>query len=248
MQAQLPMLIVVLATVAGVALVARRVRIPYPILLVLAGLAMAAIPGLPQLSLDPDLILVFFLPPLLYADAFETSWHDFRRWLRPIIMLAVGLVTVTILTVGVVAKWCFPELPWAACFIPGAIVSPPDRVAAQAVVQRLQLPGRVTAILGGESLVNDATGLVGVQVGVAVALSGAFHLGGTTLTFAWVGGLGLLIGVGCGLLFSALNRRVRDTPALFALSLLSPYAAYAAAAALGASGVLAVVVAGFIVS
>jgi CPA1 family monovalent cation:H+ antiporter len=248
MNPHLIVLVVTLAVVAGITMAARRLRTPYPILLVLAGLAVALVPGIPRLPLDPDLILVFFLPPLLYADTFDTSWYDFRRWLRPIVMLAVGLVACTILTVGVVAKWCFPELPWAGCFILGAIVSPTDTVAAQAVIQRLRLPRRVTAILGGESLVNDATGLVGVQVGVAVALSGAFDLGGTALTFAWVGGLGIAAGAAAGVAFALLNRRVHDTRALFALSLLCPYAAYAAAAALAASGVLAVVVAGFIVS
>jgi CPA1 family monovalent cation:H+ antiporter len=237
-----------LAVIALVAALAPRLRIPPPILLVLAGLAVSAVPGVPRLPLDPDLILLVFLPPLLYADAFRTSWTDFRRWLRPIAMLATGLVALTTLVVGLVAKCCFPELPWPACFILGAVVSPTDTVAAQAVIERLHVPRRVTAILGGESLVNDATGLVGVQIGVAVALSGVFTWGGTMLTFTRVAGLGVVVGLAVGLLFAELNRRLRDTAALFTVSLLAPYVAFLAAHHLDASGVLAVVVAGFIVS
>jgi Na+/H+ antiporter len=248
MHAATLVLMALLAVVALVAAVAPRLKVPPPILLVIAGLLVSAVPGVPRLPLDPDLILLVFLPPLLYADAFRTSWTDFRRWLRPIVMLATGLVAATTLVVGLVAKWCFPELSWPACFILGAVVSPTDTVAAQAVIERLHVPRRVTAILGGESLVNDATGLVGVQIGVAVALSGVFTWGGTMMTFSRVAGLGVVVGVIIGLLFAELNRRLTDTAALFTVSLLAPYAAFLAAHHLDASGVLAVVVAGFIVS
>ncbi len=248
MQTTVMVLVVLLAAVAAVAAVAPRLRVPGPILLVLAGLGISLTPGVPRLPLDPDLILLIFLPPLLYADAFNASWIDFRRWLRPIAMLAVGLVAMTTLVVGVVAKWCFPELPWAACFILGAVVSPTDTVAAQAVIHRLHIPRRITAIIGGESLVNDATGLVGVQIGVAVALSGVFTVTGTLTTFTWVAGLGMIIGLGVGLLFAWLNRLITDTATLFTVSLLAPYVAFMTAHHLEASGVLAVVVAGFFVS
>jgi hypothetical protein len=165
---QLPLLIALLAALALASLAAPRLRVPQPVLLALTGGALAFVPGVPRTPLDPALILAYCLPPLLYADAFATSQKDFMRWLRPIMMLAIGLVAFTILTVGVVTRWLLPELPWAACFLLGAIVSPTDTVAVQAVLARLRVPRRTTAILGGESLVNDATGLVGVQLCVAV--------------------------------------------------------------------------------
>jgi CPA1 family monovalent cation:H+ antiporter len=244
----LPVLIAFLAVIALVNLFGERLRAPVPVLLALAGAVLAFVPGLPKFELDPDLILILFLPPLLYADAFDTSWVDFRRWLHPILLLAFGLVAFTILLVGVVAHAFLPQLPWPVCFILGAIVSPTDTVAVQAVIERLRVPRRVTAILGGESLVNDAPSLVAMQVGVAVVLSGAFELGRVALNFAWVAGSGVAVGVLVGVLFSWVNKRVLDTSILFVLSLLSPYLAFMVAHEIGASGVLAVVTAGFVVS
>lgn len=244
----LPLLIALLGVIAVTGAVARRVPAPLPVLLALAGFALAAIPGLPRVPLDPSLILVLFLPPLLYADAFATSWVDFKRWIRPIVMLAVGLVGFTILAVGLVAHVVLPSLPWAACFTLGAIVSPTDTVAVQAVIERLRIPRRMTAVLGGESLVNDATGLVGVQIGVAVMLSGAFEASDLATRFAWVAGGGVIVGLAAGVLFWQLNRVVRETRALFVLSILAPYLALVVAEHLHTSGVLAVVTAGFVVS
>src|SRR5262245_22324491 len=241
-------LIVLLAAVALVAAVADRVRVPPPLLFIVAGLIVSLLPGIPEVHLDPELILLGFLPPLLYADAFETSWRDFRRWLRPILMLAIGLVAATILAVGLTAKRFFPDLPWAVCFVLGAIVSPTDTVASLSIIERLNVLRRVRAILGGESLVNDATGLVGVQVGVAVILTGVFDAWGVTVQFARVAGLGVVIGLFSGALFVLANRIVRNTSALFTLSLLSPYVAFHTADHFGCSGVLATVVAGFVVA
>ncbi len=222
MHAALTVIIALLAVLVAVtALELRlRLRLPQPILLVLAGLGLSLVPGLPRLPLDPDLVLLLFLPPLLYADAFHSSWRDFRRWLRPILMLAIGLVAATTLTVGLVAHWFFPGLPWAVCFALGAIVSPTDTVAAHAVLERLRVPRRLSAILGGESLVNDATGLVGVQIAVAVAMSGLVSAGEILGTFAWVAGGGVAIGLIVGLIFAALNRWLSGTSVLFAVSLL----------------------------
>lgn len=248
MSATLTALTLLLATLAAVTLLAPRLRLPQPLALALAGVALAFVPAVRDLAIDPNLILVGFLPPLLYADAFQTSWRDFTRWLRPILMLAVGLVAVTIAVVGFVAKACLPELPWAVCFILGAVVSPTDTVAAQAVLERLRVPRRVTAILGGESLVNDATGLVGVQIGVVVVLQGMVSASGIALQFAWVAGLGMAIGAAVGIAFAAMHRFVRDASVAFTVSLLSPYLAYALAGALNVSGVLAVVVAGAVVA
>ncbi|HEX6882715.1 MAG TPA: Na+/H+ antiporter [Planctomycetota bacterium] len=241
-------LLMLLAAIALTTLAAPRLRLPLPIALTAAGLGLATIPGLPQPRLDPNLILLVLLPPLLYADAFHTSWHDFRRWLRPILMLAVGLVAFTMLVVGLLAHALFPGLPWAACFALGAILSPTDTVATQAVLERLRIPRRATAILSGESLVNDATGLVGVQLCLAVLLTGAFELGEIGARFAWVTGGGVAVGLVVGACFAALNQRVREPNALFLLSLVSPYVAALGGAELGVSGVLAVVVAGFFVA
>ncbi len=248
MQESLPLVLVLLSALALVHLLAQRVSTPAPILLAIAGALVALIPGLPRLELDPDLILVMFLPPLLYADAFATSWVDFRRWLRPILMLAIGLVALTTLVVAAVAHAFLPELPWPVCFVLGAIVSPTDTVAVQAVIERLHVPRRVTAILGGESLVNDATGLVGVQVGVAVVLSGAFEAHSVAIEFGWVVIGGIAVGLSAGVMFSLANRYIREPRVLFVLSLLSPYVAFLAAHTLETSGVLAVVIAGFVVA
>jgi CPA1 family monovalent cation:H+ antiporter len=241
-------LIAMLLAVALVGWLARLVSTPYPILLVAAGLCIAYVPGLNPPPLDPSLILVFFLPPLLYKEAFHTSWIDFARWIRPITMLAVGLVAATMLAVGLVAKWLMPELPWAVAFTLGAIVSPTDTVAANAVLHRLRIPRRLSTILGGESLVNDATGLVAFQLAIGVVLSGAFHWLDVGLDFLWT----VVGGVGFGLLVGAVvnlaNRMIRDTTVLFAISLAAPFVAFAAAHVMHASGVLAVVVAGFYVS
>jgi CPA1 family monovalent cation:H+ antiporter len=245
----LAVLLAVLLTVLAVGhLISRRVRVPAPVILAILGAGVSWIPWLPREPLDPDLILYLFLPPLLYADAFEASWTDFRRWLRPILMLAVGLVLFTTVVVGVVAHEFLPPMPWPVCFILGAILSPTDTVAVQAIIERLHVPRRITAILGGESLVNDATSLLGVQVGVAVLLSGAFQAGTVILQFVWIAGGGVAIGVAAGLLFALINRRVREARVLFVLSLVSPYTAFLVSHQLGTSGLLAVVVAGFVVS
>ncbi len=241
-------ILALLVAIALTTLAAPRLRVPLPIALTVAGLALALLPGLPSPRLDPHLILLVLLPPLLYADAFNTSWFDFVRWVRPILMLAIGLVALTTLTVGVAARWLFPELPWVACFALGAILSPTDTVATQAVLARLRIPRRATAILGGESLVNDATGLMGVQLCVAVLLTGAFELGEIAGRFAWVTGGGVAVGLAVGIVFAALNRHVRETSTLFVLSLVSPYLAALIGLELEVSGVLAVVVAGFFVS
>lgn len=241
-------LVLVLGALALATLLAPRLHLPQPLAVALAGVALASVPAVRELPLGPDLILAGFLPPLLYADAFQTSWRDFRRWLRPILMLAIGLVAATILVVGVVAKTMLPHLPWAACFLLGAVVSPTDTVAVQAVLERLRVPRRMTAIVGGESLVNDATGLVGVQIGVVVVLQGVFSFGEVATQFAWVAGLGVLLGAGFGFLFAALHRVVKEPAVAFTVSLIAPYLAFAVATVLEASAVLAVVVAGAVVA
>ncbi len=246
MQSQVYALLLWLAVMASAASLAERRRWNAPVLLVLAGGALGAVPGLPQIEVAPDLLLALLLPPLVWSDALQTSWNDFRRWMRPILMLAIGLVVATTAAVGAVAHALLPGLPWPACFLLGALVSPTDTVAVQALLERLHAPRRVTAILGGESLVNDATGLVGVQVCVALVLSGAFELGELATHFTRVAGLGVAVGLVVGAATALANRRLRNVHALFSTSLAAPYLAYALAQELDASGVLAVVVSGFV--
>jgi monovalent cation/hydrogen antiporter len=244
----LPALILTFGVIGLMSYLAQRVSIPAPVLFALAGVAWSVTSALPSLDIPPDMVLSVFLPPLLYSDAWEASWLDFRRWLRPILQLAIGLVAFTIAVVGVVAHAAMPSLPWAACFLLGAIVSPTDTVAVHAVLERLRVPRRATAILGGESLINDATGLLGVSLATVVILTGVFEAGRIGSTFAWIAGAGIVTGIAVGLGAAALNYVVRGTQVLFALSLLAPYAAYFVAEWAGASGVLAVVIAGFVAS
>src|SRR5262245_25602210 len=184
---------------------AQRVSIPAPVLFALAGVAWSVTTALPSLDIPPEMVLSVFLPPLLYSDAWEASWLDFRRWLRPILQLAIGLVAFTIVVVGVVAHAMMPSLPWAACFLLGAIVSPTDTVAVHAGLERLRVPRRATAILGGESLINDATGLLGVSLATVVIMTGVFEAGRIGSTFAWIAGAGIVTGVAVGLGAAALN-------------------------------------------
>ena len=244
----LPSLIAVLGLIGLAAVLEPRVRLPAPMLLAVAGIAWALLPVLDPVEIDPHIVLAVFLPPLLYADAWDASWHDFRRWLRPIMSLAIGLVAFTIVCVGVAAKAFMPQLPWAVCFLLGAILSPTDTVAVHAVLSRLRVQRRLTAILGGESLVNDATGLLGVQLALIVVSTGVFEFGTIAVGFARIALLGVASGIGAGALAVALNARLRGTSVLFVCSLVVPYLAYGVAEALGASGILSVVVAGFVAS
>lgn len=240
--------IAMLLSMALVGLFARVVSIPYPILLVAAGVVVGLIPGLKPPQLSPELVLYFFLPVLVYKEAFHTSWRDLHRWLRPILFLAVGLVIATIVAVAGAARLIMPEMPWTVAFVLGAIVSPTDTVAANTVLHKLHVPRRLSAILGGESLLNDATGLVALQLAMGVVISETLNWFDVGLAFVWTvvsgAGIGLLIGV----LMHQAHRRIRDTAILFTLSLIAPLAAFALAAWLNASGVLAVLAVGFWVS
>ncbi|MGH9260990.1 MAG: cation:proton antiporter, partial [Acidimicrobiales bacterium] len=166
------LLVALFAAAVVLAWLARRAHVPYPIALVLGGAALAFVPGLPRLPVDPNLILIVVLPPVLYQAALLTSWRDFRANLGTISLLAVGLVVATTVAVATTLKWLVPEVPWAAAFALGAIVSPPDAVAATAVLSRLNMPRRIVTILEGESLVNDASGLVLYRFAVAAVLTG----------------------------------------------------------------------------
>src|SRR5436853_5822144 len=166
-----------LLAVSVLALLARKLHIPYPILFVIGGLLLGLIPKLPKVRLDPELVFLFFLPPLLYPAALFTSWRDFRANLRPISLLAVGLVLFTTVLVGLLAHYLIPGLPLAAGFVLGAIVSPPDAIAATSIAERLHVPSRIVTILEGESLINDATALVAYRFAIAAVLTGSFSFG-----------------------------------------------------------------------
>lgn len=243
-----PGLLAVLALIGLASIVAPRVKVPAPVLLSVAGIVWALLPGLAPLEIAPRVVLSVFLPPLLYAEAWRASWHDFRRWLRPILSLAIGLVGFTILCVGFATKMLVPDLPWAVCFLLGAILSPTDTVAVHGVLSRLRVPRRAMAIIGGESLVNDATALLGVQLALVVVFTGVFQTGSIAIEFLRIAGVGIACGVGVGLLAVAATSRVRGSAVLFVISLIPPYLAFAIADALGASGVIAVVIAGFVAS
>lgn len=235
-----------MAVVLGLELLARRVRMPPAAAFILGGIALALIPGTPDIELDPDLALVLFLPPLLLASAYFTVWRDFRANLRIILQLAVGAVAFTTLVVGVVAHWVEPSLPWAACFALGAIVSPPDAVAAKAVLERLSLPPRITVLLEGESLVNDASGLVLYRFAVVAALTGTFDAGQAAVSFAFLAAGGVAAGVAFGWLVTLLLGRLRDPTLSIIASFLAAWVAYIFGEALHVSGVLATVACGLV--
>jgi CPA1 family monovalent cation:H+ antiporter len=224
--------------------VARRIAVPYPVVLVLAGLAVSLIPRLPQMRLQPDIVFYFFLPALIYPAALFTSWRDFRRNLRGILLLAIGLVLFTIVAIAWVTHWLLPDLPWAVAFALGAIVSPPDAVAAASVIQRLGVPHRVEVILEGESLVNDATALVALQFAVAALNTGSFSIGEATLRFVWVGAGGVAFGLLIAFVIRWVQQHLEDPPVQITISLLTPFLAYLPAEYFHVSGVLAVVAAG----
>ena len=230
----------------GLGLLARRVALPYPVVLVLGGLALGFVPDLPTIKLDPDFALTFILPPILYQAALFTSWREFRANLRPIGLLAIGLVIATTLTVAGVAHAIVPGMPWAAAFVLGAIVSPPDAVAATAILNRLRIPRRIVAVLEGESLVNDASGLVIYKFAIAAVLTGTFSVTQASGSFLLVGVGGIAVGLVVGWIFIHLHQYVRDAMFEIAISLVLPFVAYLTAEWVHVSGVLAVVAAGLL--
>jgi monovalent cation/hydrogen antiporter len=226
--------------------IARHLGFPYPVALVVGGAALGFVPRLPQFPFDPESILILFLPPILYQAALLTSWRDFRANIRPIGMLAIGLVLVTTLAVGAALRVLIPDLPWAAAFVLGAIVSPPDAVASTAILSRLHIPRRVVTVLEGESLVNDASGLVLYKFAVAAVLTGTFSLADASVQFALVSIGGIAVGVALGLLFVFVHRHLHDAFIEVLTSLSVPYVAYVVAESVNVSGVLAVVAAGLV--
>jgi CPA1 family monovalent cation:H+ antiporter len=232
-----------LIVVAALAILAKKVALPYPVLLVVGGLVLGFVPGLPAVQLDPDMVFLFLLPPLLYPAALFTSWRDFRANLGSISMLAIGLVLLTTAAVAAVVHG-LTGLPWPAAFVLGAIISPTDSVAATAITSRLRVPQRIVAILDGESLVNDATALVAYRFAIVAMTSGRFSFSEASGRFVLVALGGIGIGLAVGWLASKVQRRLDDPPVQILISLLTPFAAYIPAERGHVSGVLAVVASG----
>ncbi len=242
-------IILLLAIITALAEVADRVKIPYPVLLVLVGIGISLVPGLPVISLDPDLVFLIFLPPVLYAAAWTTSWPDFKASARAISLLAIGCVLFTTTLVAVVAHYFIPGFGWPESFVLGAIISPPDAVAASAATKGLGMPRKITTILEGESLVNDATGLIAYRYGIAAAASGTFIFWLASINFFYVSIVGILCGLVLGQLFKWIHKITPDNPVNdTTLTFIAPYAAYLLAEHIHVSGVLSVVTCGLFLS
>ena len=236
----------ILAVAATLLVVAPAVRVPYPILLVLGGLALGFVPGLPQIELNPEVVLVGILPPLLYAAAFFTSLREFAQNARPIGLLSVGLVLFTTVAVAAGAH-AFLGLGWAPAFVLGAIVSPTDPTAATSIARRLGVPRRLVVIIEGESLVNDGTALVLYRYAVVAVVAGTFSFGHVALSFAGSVVGGIAMGLAVGWIIRQARRRIDNPPAEITIALLSGYFAYLPAEAAGVSAVLAAVTTGLYV-
>jgi len=232
-----------LVAVTGLVALSHVLRVPYPIFLVIGGLALSLVPGLPEIELPPELVLLIFLPPLLYSAAFFSSPRDLRANLRPIALLSVGLVLLTAVTVAVVGH-AVMGLPWAAAFVLGVVVSPTDPVAVATIAERFGLPRRVVTILEGESLINDGTALILYRTAVAAVVAGSFSFLEAGAEFVLSSAGGTAIGLLIGWVISHVRTWVEDPLVETTIALFTGYAAYLPAEELGASGVLAVVAAG----
>jgi Na+/H+ antiporter len=237
-------LLVLLLGAAALVRAADLLRVPYPIVLVLGGLAIGLVPGLPDVQVDPDVIFLVFLPPLLAAAGFYASPQELRAELRPLAFLSIGLVLATMAAVALVAHALIDGLSWPAAFVLGAVVAPTDPIAATATFARLGVPDRVGLLVEGEAMINDATALVAFRVAVAAAVTGTFSAGDAVVDFVTAAAGGVLVGLAAGELQRRVLRRLEDRSLAILLTLLFPYAAYIGAEEAGVSGVLAAVVAG----
>lgn len=242
-------IIFLLVILIGFAAVADKHSLPYPIVLVSAGLIIGFIPVLPDLALDPDIVFLLFLPPLLYHAAAVTSWQDFKASIKPISALAITLVFFTTTAVAVAAHYFIPQFSWPLAFVLGAIVSPPDAVAATSITKGLGLNKKVITILEGESLVNDASALIAYRYAMAAVSTGTFILWKAGLQFLFVTSVGILVGIATGYVFVFLHRKISGNSVVeTSLSLLTPFIAYQLAEHLHTSGVLSVVSAGLLIA
>jgi len=241
--------IFIMAILISLTAIANKRKLPFPVLLVIAGLIIGFIPHLPELELNPDTVFVIILPPLLYDAATKTSWHEFRTSIRPISALAITLVFFTTIAVAVTAHYFIPGFSWPLAFVLGAVVSPPDAVAASGIIKGLGLNKKVITILEGESLVNDASALIAYRYAVAAVTTGTFVFWKAGLQFLLVAGTGILIGIVVGYLFVLAHKKIENNPVVeTSLTLLSPFVSYLAAEQFHMSGVLAVVSTGLVIS
>ena len=228
---------------------AQKLHLPYPIVLVIAGTLLGFVPGIPSIKLDPDLVFLVILPPLLYSAAWLTSWREFSYSLVSILLLAFGLVAFTVFGVAAGAHWLFPGFDWKIGFVLGAVIAPTDALAATTIAKRIGLPKRIVDILEGESLVNDASGLLALEFGVAMVYSNqAPSVSAGLLRLAYLVVAGIAVGVITGWIVDRVERRIEHAPIEIAISIFVPYAAYLTAESIRASGVLAVVVCGLYLS
>ena len=230
-------------------ILARKVGTPYPIIMVLGGLVLSFVPTIPDFSLNPDLIFLVVLPPLLYSSAWTTSWRDFRYNIVGISFLAFGLVAFTVIGVAIAAPRVFPGFDWRLGLVLGAIVAPTDAIAATSIARRIGLPGRIVDTLEGESLINDASGLLALEFAIGILVDERIPtLAGGLLTMAWLTAGGIAIGLAIAWFVDRFERRIDDAPIEVTISILVPYATYLAAQSVHASGVLAVVSCGLFLS
>ena len=249
MQDNLLLILSLLFAISMLTMLSQKLRISYPIFLVLAGLLIGLIPGIPAITLQPDLVFLIFLPPLLYAAAWNTSWKEFWKFKRPILMLAFGLVIFTSAAIAYTAHSMIPDFSLALGFLLGGIVSPPDAVAAASVLEGLKVPKRINAILEGESLINDASSLIIFRVALAAILTGQFTLWKASTDFFVVAIMGIVIGLAIAHIVYAVHRFLPTTGSIdTAISIISPYLMYIAAEHFHYSGVLAVVSGGLFLS
>jgi Na+/H+ antiporter len=230
-------------------ILARKLGTPYPIIMVIGGLLLSFVPAVPDITLEPDLIFLVVLPPLLYASAWNTSWRDFRYNIVSISLLAFGLVAFTVIGVALAAPRVFPGFDWRLGLVLGAIVAPTDAIAATSIARRIGLPSRIVDILEGESLINDATGLLALEFAIGILVQKRIPTAsGGLLTLVWLTAGGVAIGLVIGWIVDHFERWIDDGPIEVTISILVPYTAYLAAQAVHASGVLAVVSCGLYLS
>jgi CPA1 family monovalent cation:H+ antiporter len=242
-------IVLLLFGITFLGVLSNRYKFPFPIVLVLFGIAISLIPGLPEIALSPEVVFLIFLPPLLYAAAWNTSWHEFKYSLKPITLAAVGLVLLTTIVVAIGARMLIPDISWPTAFLIGAIVSPPDAVAATSVTKGLGLTPRLITILEGESLVNDASGLIAYKYALAAVAAGNFLFWNAGLNFLVVSAAGIVIGLIVGYALRMIHKKfICDSIIEVTLTLLTPFASYLLAEHFHFSGVLAVVASGLYLS
>lgn len=235
--------------ILGLVMIANKLRIAYPIILVIGGLLLSFTSLFPNITIDPDLVFFIFLPPLLYEAAWQTSWKEFWKWRRVIMSFAFLIVIITASVIALISNWLIPGFTLALGFLLGGIISPPDAVSATTIMRYVKVPKSMVTIIGGESLLNDASSLIVFRFALAAVVTGQFHFGEASLSFLLVVVMGILLGLGVALIFYAIHRWLPTTTSIeIVLTLLAPYCMYCAAERFHFSGVLAVVSGGLLLS